>query len=332
MLTRRSKSKSDLRQALDAYLNKPEGEPLRSIVAAREIEERLAEFDRADAIAIRKQRSYRRLGRFALWAMMTGAVVGALVLLPIDQWIAGRPRKIIEALQALALILTFIAIFWIGIRQSVGQWMQSRAEAERLRADFFRAIMRAGADGRDLLSPALACFRDAHLDWQLGFFKRRGLQHRQSAGHATPYKIVGYLLLALAVCLGVVGLVNLADDFGLSPWPPVKTVAQWLLPSEHERWQLGLGAIASSVLAFASARTFMDQNDRNASCYALAAAELERMRATDLPKAEVAAESENVTDVMSFCEKVQKILDAEHLAWLFARPPIDVNVVPKPNP
>lgn len=328
---RASTTLSDLRQALDLFLRKPEAEPLQAVVSSSEIEGKVAQFDQLDATAIKKQRAYRRLGRFALWTMMVGAIVGALMLLPIEQWIDGRPRKLIEGFHALALILTFVAILWIGWRQSVGQWMQARAEAEKIRAEVFRAIVAVGADRKELLAPALACFKDAHLDWQLGFYQRRGGQHRSAAGLATPYRIAGYLLLALSVCLGAIGLMNLAEELGVSLWPSVKTAAQGLLPTNHGRWQLGLGAIASSILVFASARTFMDQNDRNAACYALAAEKLQHLKSAELPKAERAAQSGSYSDVRAFCEDVQRILDAEHLAWLFTPPLVDVNVVPKAN-
>ena len=234
----------------------------------------------------------------------------------------------IQVLQAVALILAFVATVWVGMRQSVGQWLQSRAVAERMRADLFRAIMRAGADARVFLAPALACFRDAHLDWQLAFYIGQGGQYRRSAGNTTPYKMAGYLLLAVAVVLGLVGLINLAARFQ-SPLAPVDAALQWIRLEQSERWQLGLGAMASSILAFASARSFMDLDDRNASFYAMAAAELHRVRSADLADAEAAAASGNVAEVMAFCEKVQTILDAEHLAWVFARPPQEPTIVPK---
>jgi len=322
---------SDLRQALDAHLRGlPADAPLRNVIARPEIEATLVEFDSADVLAVKTQRSYRRLGRVALWAMMIGAIVGALVLLPIDPWLAGWRRRAIEGLQALALVLTFAAVAWIALRQSILQWMQCRSEAERLRAEVFRAILRAGIDVKELLPAALACFRHAHLDWQLNFFRRRGIQHRKAAGLATPYNVAGYLILAFAVCLGVAGLVSLAADMGLAVWPSVKTAIQRLLPHEHARWQLGLGAVASSILAFASARTFMDQDDRNAACYALTAEKLGNLRDRDLRSAEEAADSGRAAEVMAFCEAVQGILDAEHLAWRFARPP-GVPIAPKPH-
>jgi hypothetical protein len=97
---------------------------------------------------------------------------------------------------------------------------------------------------------------------------------------------------------------------------------------ESGRWQLGLGTMASSLLAFASARSFMDQDDRNASCYELAAAELDRLLASDWEKAAAAAGEGKAGDVIAFCERVQSVLSAEHLAWIFARPRDAVIVAP----
>jgi len=301
---------------------------IRSVLASADIKARLAQFDWADANALREQRSYRRFRLLSLWAAMAGTIAGALFLLPIEQWIVGWPQRVIQVLQALALILAFVATVWVGMRQSVGQWLQSRAVAERMRADLFRAIMRTGADARTFLAPALACFRDAHLDWQLAFYTWRGGLYRRSAGNAAPYKMAGYMLLALAVFLGLVGLANLAGRLQM-PWPSLDAAMPWLRLEQPERWQLGLGAMASSILAFASARSFMDLDDRNASFYAMAAAELQRVRAAELADAEAAAASGNAAQVLAFCEKVQTILDAEHLAWMFARPAEEPTIVPK---
>src|ERR1700730_12798988 len=117
MIIQKHQKKSDLREALEVHFRKMPDAPLQGAISSPDIEKKLAEFDLVDAAAIKQQKSYRRFGRFALWAMLTGALIGALVLLPIERWIDGRPRKAIEAFQGLALILTFIAIWWIGLRK-----------------------------------------------------------------------------------------------------------------------------------------------------------------------------------------------------------------------
>ena len=216
MIAPAGKGQSDLRAALRLHLGKlPENAPLRGVIASDPIQKLVDLFDKADATAIKEQRTYRRLGRMALWATMAGTVVGALVLLPIDRWTTGWPRLVIQGLQAVALTLSLVATLWVGWRQSVGRWLRARAVAEGLRGDAFRAIVQAGADARDLLVPALACFKDAHLDWQLAYYTRRGAQHRRSAGNTAPYKLLGYLILAVAVVVGAVGFLNLVANFRL---------------------------------------------------------------------------------------------------------------------
>src|SRR5262245_4872554 len=79
-----SSTMSDLRLALDLHLRgKPGDAPLRALIAEPAVEEKLAAFDAADAIAVREQRAYRRVGRFSLWCMLVGALAGAFVLLPL---------------------------------------------------------------------------------------------------------------------------------------------------------------------------------------------------------------------------------------------------------
>jgi hypothetical protein len=309
--------RSDVRKAIDAHLEKvPPGAAIRSIVATADIKFRLNQFDWADGTALKKQRSYRRSRLLALWATMTASVVGAFTLLPLDQWIAAWPRLVIQVLQAVGLALAFVATVWVGMRRSIGQWLQSRAVAERMRADVFRAIMRGGAASGETLAPVLACFRDAHLDWQLAFYNSR---ETQSAGTTAPYKMVGYVLLAVAVVPGLVGLADVAAKLQLQL--PMETAIQSLRLEQPGRWQLGLGAMATSILAFARMRSFMDLDDRNASFYPIAAAELRRICSTDLAAAETAATRGSLVEVLAFCEAVQTAVDAEHLAWMVTRAP-----------
>ena len=312
-------AQSDLRDALRAHLAKlPENAPLGRVIASDPIQKLVDLFDKADATALKEQRTYRRLGRMALWATMAGTVVGALVLLPIDRWTTGWPRLAIQGLQAVALTLSLVATLWVGWRQSVGRWLRARAVAEGLRGNVFRAIVQAGADARGLLAPALACFKDAHLDWQLAYYRRRGAQHRRSAGNTAPYKLLGYLILAVAVVVGAVGFLNLVATFEWA-WLPIKAAAQWF-PLEHSgHWQLGLGVMATSILAFASACSFMDQDDRHAVLCELAAERLEEIEREGMAEADAAAASGDADAVVAFCRSVQAIMSAEHLAWTYPR-------------
>jgi hypothetical protein len=312
---------SDLRQAIDLHFKRYPDSLLQAAIATPNIQTMLADFDKADQTALHEQRSYRRFGRFALWAMLIGTIIGAVALLPIT--IYGGLRSLLEAIQGLAMISTFVAVIWIWFRRPAGHWMQSRAVAETLRGKIFVSLIEAGAQAKELLAPALYCFRDAHLKWQLGYYRKRGPQHRRAAGHLTPLRVAGYVLLFAALLCGFAGLVKFAAEWGWS-WPPLTAAIEWIPFERPGRWQLGLGAIASSILAFASARSYMDQDDRNATCYELAANELEALERDGLPKAEAAAIAGRDEEVLAFCTKVQAVLSAEHNAWLYARPPENV--------
>jgi hypothetical protein len=319
---------SDLREALALHLAKlPQDAPIHSVIASPSIEDKLTRFDAADALAVYEQKSYRRLGRLTLWSTMAATVIGALILLPIDKEVAGWPRRVIEASQALALTLTAVTIVWVALHQSVGRWLGARAEAEFIRAEVFRAIM-AAAESRGQLPAGLACFKDAQLDWQLGYFRKRGAQHRKASGLTNRYRVLGYLLMAVPVSFGAAGLIVLLGDLG---WfmPALSEAARQIIPPQHGRWQLGLGAMASSVLAFAAARSLMDQDDRIGACYQLMERRLQAIRTDDLPAAEAAAAAGDVETVRSFCARVQTILDAEHLSWSLAYPHKDAPAAPK---
>ncbi len=316
---------SDLDQALDLHLRKlPADAPIREVISAPEVTELLGSFRDADTTALKEQKSYRRYGRLALWTTMAATVIGAVVLLPIP--FEGWSRLTIQVLQALALTLSFIATVWVSWRQSVSQWLRARATAEGLRGEVFRAILSDGA-AKELLAPALACFVDAHLDWQLAYYTTAGRRYRRSAGNAAPYKVIGYLLLAIAVLLGLAGFATVIAKLEWS-WPIVKSTADWATQHESGRWQLGLGAMATAILAFAGARSFMDQDDRQGVLCEIARKRLEDIKRQGLPSAEAAAASGNTAAVMKFCGDVQAIMSAEHLAWTYPSP-VDQATVPK---
>src|SRR5262249_25234243 len=131
---------------------------------------------------------------------------------------------------------------------------------------------------------------------------------------------VGYLFSATAILIGVVSVVQFAIKFGL-PIPPIlSSWIQLLALMDSSRWQLGLRAIASSLLAFATARSLMIQDERNATSNKATASQHRRNRAYQLTLAKAAAEAGHAANVTRFCEKVHAVLSAEHLAWILSPP------------
>jgi len=318
---KKRKKRSDLREALDQHLERNPSSPIAAVIASADIQSRLARFDVEDETALKRQKSHLRIGRAHLWATMFGTVLGAIALLPIEETIAGWPRVTIETLQVIALGLGFLGATLCPLPH---HWRAARASAEAARADVFRAIVRAGAGARELLVPALACFKDAHLGRQLKFFHDRSGQFSRSLFWLRPYRLLAYVLRMLVVVFAVLAFINLAPTLG-QYWPPLKDLGEWLQAwlqqwfqiKEPGRWQLSFGIMATSLLAFTSARDFMDRSRENVERYRLAAKGVEMLKSAELPKAEAAAAAGNVQEVQAFCESVQSILSHEHQAWLF---------------
>lgn len=320
-------AKSHLRKAIEAFAATLASDSrLLRLLRERIIEDQLHAFDLADAIAVKKQRLYRRAGRLALWSMTVSVVSGALVLMPLDTVLVGRSYQAISVVQTVALTTAVLTVLWIAWTRPIDQWMQARAEAETIRGDVFRSILEGsdqGGDPKRALQEKLACFRRAQLESQLEFYDRRGSEARQACGRATPLRLVGYALTGIVVAFGFAAFVKAWSDFGLPMWWPLLVVADWILVPNSNRWQLGLGTVASSVLAFASARSLMDQDERNAICYGVAAEQIREVVRADVATAVTAAANGDSKTVGAFCGRIQRILEAENLAWLYARPPDD---------
>jgi hypothetical protein len=309
---------SDLRLAVEAFLaNVPPGAPIRAILSSPEVEGQLVVFDKADAKALRKQASNLGARRLSLWAGFVGALVAGFGLLPLESWLPSRYHDALSVLRALSLILTLLAITWLSVRQSGARWMRERGRAEKARADFFSAVMQAGASVRNALPQALACFTRAHLERQLKYFASAKAAHEEAIGLATRYRIVGTLVSICAGLLALATVVNLAAALDLSV-PYLTPTLQWLAVPQSERWQAGLSAMAASILAFASARASMDRSARNVAYYGLAISDLQQLKDSGLAAAEASALAGQASDVLAFTTKVQQVLSLEHRAWQLA--------------
>jgi hypothetical protein len=309
---------SDLHLAIEAFLvNVPADAPIREILASAEVQRRLAAFDKADAKALRKQASNLSARRVALWAGFVGALVAGFGLLPPESWLPSRYHDVLSIARALSLILTLLAIMWLSVRQSGARWMKERGRAEEARADFFSAVMQAGASARNALPQALACFTSAHLEWQLKYFDSAKAAHEKAMELATRYRIAGTLVSICAGLLALATVVNLAAALDLSV-PYLTPAFQWLAVPQSERWQAGLSTMAASILAFASARASMDRSARNAAYYGLAISDLRQLETSGLAAAEASALAGQASDVLAFTTKVQQVLSLEHRAWQLA--------------
>lgn len=313
----RPRKPSDLRQAMDEYLKEvPADAPIRRVVASQPIEKHLAAFDAADAIAIGKQSRYWQAGKVARLAGLLGVLIVPLELLPVEHWLPSWAPIVVNLLRGITLVLTFVAIILLGLRRSAVKWKTARCTAEKARADLFKSLVHAASQTGELRA-GLSCFEKAHLDWQMGFYAARIRQlperiKREDSGFA-PFRLVGIVLSVGAAVLGLVAVWNFMATQGWYSLPHPSAVFQWL--PEPGRWQHGLHATASSLLAFAGARFLTHEDISNSALYPWAHRELARIKGEELASARAAAANGEIAVVSKFCERVQTVMDAEHAVW-----------------
>lgn len=313
---------SHQRQAMDKCLaDLPVDAPIRTVLQSPAVEAKLAAFDMADAAAIAEQRRYGWWGRLGLRATTLGTFVGALLLLPLAVLDAGPPRTIIGGLQTLALAVTFAATLLIGWLKPMNQWMQSRAEAERLRGEIFAAILAAappaGVAPNVLAKQKLALMEKAHFEDQLEYYDRNVRRHTIAASQGSPLRIVSYALIAGAALIGIAALLKVLAV----PLPePVRLLVDFLVQPDANRWQLGMSTIAASMLAHVAARSLMDQDERNAMLYRATTDKVRGLLASELAPAHAAAAAGDLAKALQLFTAVRAVFEQEHAVWFYARP------------
>jgi hypothetical protein len=317
-----NRKRSDLDQAIELYLATVPGDaPIRGVLATPAVRGPLAQFESADARALRQQKRYWQAGRLARLAALFGVLVVPIELLPLTNWLPSWSPAVVNALRGLTLLFMFVAIILLGLRRSALRWKQARGEAEQARGEVFRSIIAAGADAR-VLDQALACFRTAHLDWQLGFYESRlrklPERIRKEMSWTAPFRLVGIAVSIGAATLGAVALLKFLAAEGFLRPDLASALLAWF--PEPARWQHGLNATASSLLAFAGARFLTHEDLSSAVLYPWARTELKRLVSMDLKPAEAAAARGEAAVVQEFCDRVQRVLDTEHGVWASGGP------------
>lgn len=309
------------RQAIENFVAAlPLDAPISQIVKSQEVQAKLSAFEEADARANLAQSRHRIWGRRGIRATTFGILIGALLLFPIDAQIEGLPRLAVGLLQTMALAATFGATALLAWLKPAEEWMSSRAEAERLRGQIFAATLAqpapAGTDPKDVLSQKLSLLLSAHLEDQLRYFDRSAKMHKGLSSTFSPLRIFGYVLIVGASVLGFAALTNAVGV----PLPEhVQALVNWLVLPDVNRWQLGITTIASGILAHATARTLMDEDERKAVLYAVTADKLRGLITRNLPTLRSAIASGDDAPLGKFFVNARSILDQEHAVWSFMR-------------
>lgn len=309
--------------------------PLAALLAEPPLDDRLKIYEDANADAEKAQNAYRRWGRFALFLMTAATLISAVMLFPLErlwkdneQW-----RGLVSGLQSAANIIALAVVWSLNRRGAVGRWMETRAEAERLRSDFFRAVLNApapaGSNAGRLWREKLALVDAAHLDYQSAYYRSAiGRHSKVASARATPRKLAA-AAMAISILLGAASLLILSGFPLPGPLSEAFTTLRSLDLGEPIRWQLGLNTAASALLAYASARAIITQDERNAALYRISLHRLGTLRSEARREAVAAAASAgDGAAVLAYAEEAQEILDADHLAWRLSRPPEVVGEAP----
>lgn len=315
-----------LQRALDKF---PTEAPIHAVARTEAVQDALAAYETADAAALALQAGYRRWARIVLRATAIGGLLGAIVLLP--PWVLGSAapavRGAVGGLQAIALLVGIIAIQWIGWHRPLDGWMRDRAEAEHQRGEIFRALVTAatppGADPGQLAGQKLAVSMEAHVGDQLAFYRSACRRHAKGASRVSPLRLLGYALIGIALVLSLVSLADAVAELARYLGWRMPAWLEWLAEHAHRiidmdgrRWQVVAGTVSSSVLAYAAARSLLDQNERNLSLYTAVVHKLDTLIETGRARAEQAAAEGRIADVAAFLDEARTIMQSEHAIWI----------------
>lgn len=305
--------------------------PLRAVVRDTAFDDALKLYEDADQDAGRAQRIFKRSAGLALALMTLATLISSLMLFPIErlwpesvQW-----RGFVSGLQSAANTIALGVVWFLNRSEGAMRWLDLRAEAERLRGDYFRAILAApapaGADARQLLCEKLGLLEHAHHDYQRAYLVSAVRKHAAGATRRARPRRLSTAATAVAILIGMAALAATVSG--------PDSLLRWVVAALTDpiRWQLGLNTMASALLAFASARSMIHQDDRNAALYRGTLAELDRVRAEQRETAAAAALRADETGVARYAREVQTVLDADHRAWRLARAAVDPNAPPPPQ-
>jgi hypothetical protein len=305
--------------------------PLRRVLETPEIRGVIERYQKSDVLANAAQRHYKRAAHLRLYAGVLATIIGAALLLPIENWVDNAGRNIPAAAQYACLCLSFIAALWLARALPFDSWMKARAEAEDARIDLFRRVMNAadpapqpGADELKLLALKLEYFRRYQLDVQRRYYDGRGKQHEQAAGWTQRWWITSILLSGVAGAVALIAGLQVVIEAGHVSAPAwlkaVNDAIHPYLPPWVSRAELALGVIASALLSTSTSRSLMDLDERNASRYAVMAKNLDYYAGKELDEARRQAAAGQDASVRHYVEQVQDLLSGEHRQWILLAP------------
>jgi hypothetical protein len=227
------------------------------LLGANEVLRILAAYEREDQRATDAQRRFFRVAAHLNTSVLTTAVISAVILAlgVLQPWL----HKVVTPWFAQAIPGALIALGFIGLLAGgyaaarlyelsagdlAGDWMRSRARAERLRSEYFdRIAARAAAADTPTQGAALELVITHLLKQQLLYFADRGKCHEEAAARWLRWAAFASGIASVGVAAG--GMAGAAGE----PW--ILAIA-------------ALGAIGGGVAAFAAAQEAIGQERQRA--------------------------------------------------------------------
>lgn len=263
---------------------------------------RASQYERFDGEANLAQSTYKRIMRYASWAILATAVLSTAVLLvgPLAGLLGQDAASglLLSGLGLAALVTGALATMFLSRARGGGlykAWKTARARAEQARAGYFQAV--AAAPGEAPADPALGLLkleyiRRYHLDVQIAYYRERSKQHRASAERTLDLASLAALPTALAA--GAVGVLG-------PQWAPLAA----------------LGLLGSALAAFATAREQVNSDQVNADSYDATLTEMEWLKEDIDDWRNAVLQATNAADVLAgILARIQQVLGAEHEKWL----------------
>jgi hypothetical protein len=235
--------------------------PLGAILRGDEATRIVEAYEREDQRALDRQNRFFLVAGRLNRTVLTTAVIGALILAlgVLRPWLLANIgsvqfdlvfKVIVAALGLLGILVGGYAaalLYELNAGDLEGDWMQSRARAEKLRSEYFDRLVASAAKSDSATQTAAFDLVKTHLlESQLGYFARRGKRHEADAAHWLRLAAFATGVASVGVAAG--GMVGAAGE-------------PWLLAIA------ALGAIGTAVVSFATSQETIGQERERAQRY-----------------------------------------------------------------
>jgi len=303
-----------------AALLAPSAGALKRILLRPELQQVIEAFNVADQKAGVAQDRYKLFARISAITSFATVVIASVLLLPQPDQISPGLLSDSVVLQCGLLAISFASSLWLNYKRPFDDWMRQRAEAESKRVELFDRVVAASEIPQTgelpLLPLQLEYVRRFQLDVQSAYYKGRGRQHQSAAWHATIWRSVALLIVAIAA-------IPMIDSLRGGGWlPSVVDASVAILPKPGELAQrlfLSLGLVGGALQGLLASYGLLSQHERNASRYLDTSRNLEDLAGRPLEEARIGAAADDSSRVLTFVALLHQQISSEHREWVALR-------------